>query len=467
MGFDQSTRNRLARFVAKTRSLLAEEFTRQLQSDFGMDPGSGDVAELDRLGNLNDADRETALLLRETLHHYAPQADTGTPAKAKKARQDALERIVREQAFTILNRLCALRMSEARGLLIESIAKGHRSQGFQLYQRLAGTALGETGSCYRTFLNSISDEFAEDLGILFDRFSPMGRLFPKEGCLQLLLDEIDHPDLEALWAEDETIGWIYQYYNDPDERRQMRKARGPRSSRELAVRNQFFTPRYVVEFLTDNTLGRMWYEMNRGQTCLTKQCRYLARRPVEVFLEDGEKATEIAERAKRDVAPDYIPYRACKDPREMRLLDPACGSMHFGLYAFDLFEAIYEEAWERECGAGLRKEFSTKADYLKAVPRLIIQHNIHGIDIDSRAVQIAGLSLWLRAHRTWQEQGLKAVERPAISRSNIVCAEGMPGDEGLLNEFIATLNPVILGELVRTVFEKMQCRRIWLPSQDR
>jgi hypothetical protein len=65
-----------------------------------------------------------------------------------------------------------------------------------------------------------------------------------------------------VWGEDETIGWVYQFFNGQDERRKMREeSQAPRNSRELAVRNQFFTPRYVVQFLTDNTLGRIWYEM--------------------------------------------------------------------------------------------------------------------------------------------------------------------------------------------------------------
>ena len=73
------------------------------------------------------------------------------------------------------------------------------------------------------------------------------------------MDELNKPELTGLWVEDETIGWIYQYFNPQEERRAMRKAsQAPRNSRELAVRNQFFTPRYVVEFLTDNTLGRTW-----------------------------------------------------------------------------------------------------------------------------------------------------------------------------------------------------------------
>src|SRR5207247_457476 len=73
--------------------------------------------------------------------------------------------------------------------------------------------------------------------------------------------------------------------NSQEERRQMREeSAAPRDSHELAVRNQFFTPRYVVEFLTDNTLGRVWYEMHRGHTKLAAHCRYLVRRPDEVFL---------------------------------------------------------------------------------------------------------------------------------------------------------------------------------------
>lgn len=475
MAFDQTTRNRLARFVSDTRSLLAEEFTRQLQNDYGLDPNSGDVTELARLEHLDDARRETARLLRDTMEHYLASADTATPAKAKKARQDVLDRIVREQAFTILNRLCALRMAEARGLLIESIAKGYQSKGFQLYQRLAGTALGETGACYRLFIFSVFDEFAADLPVLFDRFSPQGRLFPREAALLSVLQEINHSDIDPLWAEDETIGWIYQYFNSVEERRQMRAAsQAPRNSRELAVRNQFFTPRYVVEFLTDNTLGRIWYEMTKGESSLKDSCCYLVRRPNEIFLAEGEAVPDQDDTGE-DLSqeellkqPVHILHRPLKDPRDIKMLDPACGSMHFGLYAFDLFERIYEEAWEIEAQRGadgfvrtegfkpLHESYTDKTAFLRDVPRLIIERNIHGIDIDPRAVQIAGLSLWLRAQRSWQVQNVKALDRPQIQRSNIVCAEPMPGEADMLEEFTEQLQPKVLGQLVKIIFEKMQ-----------
>jgi hypothetical protein len=470
MPFDQTTRNRLQRFVSDGRSLLTEEFTRQLQNDYGLDPIAGDVTALENLAHLDDVRRETARILRVTLAHY----QASSPDAAVK---DLLERIVREQAFTVLNRLAALRMAEARELLIESVAAGYSSKGFQLYARLAGTGLGETGDAYRCYLFSVFDELALDLAVLFDRFSPLGRLFPRESALLDLLKLLNDPELTDLWAEDETIGWIYQYFNSKEERKQMRDASAaPRNSRELAVRNQFFTPRYVVEFLVDNTLGRLWYEMTQGQTALKESCRYLVRRPTEIFLAEGEPAPEPTdtgeELSQADLLkqPVHVPFRPLKDPRELRMLDPACGSMHFGLYAFDLYERIYGETWELEQQSRrlmrsgelkpLAETYDNKEAFLRDVPRLIIEHNIHGVDIDPRTAQIAGLSLWLRSQKSWQAQGCKPKDRPQIRRSNIVCAEPMPGEEALLKEFIethlsATAEQTLVGQLVRRVFTAM------------
>ena len=253
MAFDQPTRSRLQRFVGDARDLLVEEFTHQLQNDYGLDPTSGVVADMDSLRHLGDAQRETAQILRDTMAHYLAGEHTDVRA--------ILDRIVREQAFTVLNRLAALQMAEARGLLIESVGSGYQSQGFQLYARLAGTGLGETGEVYQTYLFSVFDELAQDLPGLFDRYSPQGRLFPHEPVLLQLLGLINEADIAALWSEDETIGWIFQYFNSREERKKMRdESQAPRNSRELAVRNQFFTPRYVVEYLVDNTLGRLWFD---------------------------------------------------------------------------------------------------------------------------------------------------------------------------------------------------------------
>jgi hypothetical protein len=427
MAFDQATRNRLQRLVGEARALLEEEFARQLRQDFGLDPDTGSLAQLDSLRHIDDAQRETARILRATLAHY--MAGGGTTAA------QGLDRIVREQAFTVFNRLAALRMAEARGLLVESVGNGFRAMGFQLYSRLAGSGLGETGEAYRVYLFSVFDELAQDMPALFDRYSPQGRLFPRETTLLELLDLINNPEIEPLWSEDETIGWIYQYFNSAEERRAMRKAsQAPRNSRELAVRNQFFTPRYVVEFLVDNSLGRLWFNATRGKTELRDRCRYLLVTP------DEEPA----------------PTRKLRDPRTLKLLDPACGSMHFGLYAFDLFEQIYKEAWdwEQECGPGsldfsthpdsdfgpISNTYADEAEFLRDVPRLIIEHNLYGVDIDPRAAQIASLALWLRAQRAWHQAGVKAKERPAVGHGNVVAAIAPPAEKALREQVAATLD---------------------------
>jgi hypothetical protein len=446
---------------------------------YGIQP-SGQIAPLESLAHLDEAGLEMARLLRDLLAHKRAR----TPeAKVWKAFDGAVYDLLQEQGFTALNRLCALRMAEERKLIVQCVGKGQQSEGFELFEYHTGKS---DESCpvevrYQQFLYAFFDELALDLGALFARYSPQGLLFPSPQALAALLAEINHPDLAPLWAEDETIGWIYQYWNSQEERRAMRDASAaPRNSRELAVRNQFFTPRYVVEFLTDNTLGRIWYEMMQGRTVLKEQCRYLVRRPNEIFLAVGESATEtpVADNLSQEELlrqPVHIPHRLLKDPREIRLLDPACGSMHFGLYAFDLFEAIYAEAWdlaERSKAEGGAKtpefssfgrlvaSFPSKAAFLRQVPRLIIEHNIHGIDIDPRAAQVAGLSLWLRAQRTWHRQNVPAAERPAIRRSNIVCAEPMPGEKELLREFVEQTFPLeerpIFQRLLEAVFEKMQ-----------
>ena len=472
MAFDSSTRNRLAGFVKDARDLVTREFTQKFKELYGISE-NGQITPLEKLLHLDEMGRATAVLLRERIEYLAC-----SQPHEKKGLAEAVARLVREQAFTVVNRLAAIRMAEKRGLIPLSVGKGYQSDGFRMYDMVAGKGLGEVYQRYRRYLFCLFDELALEIGILFQRHSPQGLLFPREKALLDLIELLNASDLDSLWVEDETIGWIYQYYNDPLERKKMRdESSAPRNSRELAVRNQFFTPRYVVEFLTDNTLGRIWYEMTQGNTSLKEQCRYLVRRPNEIFLKPGETAPEQPKQdnvSQEDLLkqPVQIPHRPLKDPRTILMLDPACGSMHFGLYAFDLLEVIYDEAWtlEEKLGAdalgrppgmkSLHETYTGKNAFLKDVPRQIIENNLHGIDIDPRCAQIAGLSLWLRAQKAWQRLGLKPAERPAIKRSNIVCAEPMPGDKELLrqfvdNEFPAAERAVCL-RLLEAIFDKMQ-----------
>ena len=443
MAFDDATRGRLQKFVGDARTLLTTEFTKQFQQDYGLDPESGDVASLGAL-KLDDQRLETARILRQIFDHYL----ASSIGQSGDVRRAVLGRMVREQAFTTLNRLAALRMMEARGLVMECVAKGYQSKAFQLYQRVAGSALGETGDTYRVFLLSLCDLYSADLPTLFDRHYPNGRLAPGESTLLPLLDLVNAIDIAPLWGGDETIGWIYQYFNDADERKRMRDpkqggSQAPRNSRELAVRNQFFTPRYVVEFLVDNTLGRLWFNWTGGQTGMRDRCQYLLVTP--------------------DEQPEAAPH--LRDPRTIKLLDPACGSMHFGLYAFDLFLEIYREAWawevahgpgslDTETGASpsmrpLCLTYADEAEFLRDVPRLVIERNIYGVDIDPRAAQIASLALWLRAQRAWHEVGVKAQDRPKLGRGQVIAAVAPPGEVELRRAFMESLD-----HLDAVLFEK-------------
>jgi len=458
MALSDDTKDDLKGMVATIRERLTDEFTGQLQELYGIQP-DGEIAAVEDLGLVDEEQRTVAEQLRESIEHYAGGADA-----SEKARREAIHRTIREQAFTVLNRFAALRLAEERNLVTESVGSGFDSAGFRVYDRVAGSSLGETTyDRYRVYLECLFDELALDLGVLFDRYAPEGMLFPREEALEDLLDALNREDVDAAWTEDETIGWIYQYFHPKSERKGMRdESQTPRNSREMAVRNQLFTPRYVVEFLVDNSLGRYWHEMTEGDTDLTDDLDYFVPRENELFLGEDEDPPEDPD---EDL---YVaPYRALKDPREIRLLDPACGSMHFGLYAFDLFEQIYAEAWDRypELRALLQEDLGLEEGdreaFLREVPRLIVEHNLYGIDIDRRAAQIAGLAIWLRAQRAWSESDVEPANRARIRQSGIVCAEPMPGEEALLETYVETLEEEgpegrLLGDLVREIWDRMQ-----------
>ena len=452
---NKEERATLRRAVERARHLLEREVADQLEGSFGILP-SGKV--------LDDVPGDPVVrqrLLEVIAHHEAG----GETVKG------AVERASRELAFTTLNRFVALKMAERRGLVRECISKGPLSDGIrELADCAPGLRAALPDGGYRLLLEAAMDEVSLGLSIIFDRRAPIGLIWPRPKAVDGLLQILNAAELAIAWEQDETIGWVYQYFNPKEERDEMRAAsRSPRNTRELAVRNQFFTPRYVVAFLADNTMGRIWYEMHQGDTTLKDSCRYLVRRPNEVFLDTGELAPSSQE-DESDLTqeellrrPVYIEHRAKKDPRDISVLDPACGSGHFLLYAFELLEHMYCEAWADPespisvaTGRTLRDDYGSLDELRKAAPKLIIEHNLHGVDIDQRSVQIAALALWLKAQKAWQSIGLKPTERPQLARSNIVAAEPMPGEGDMRREFTAGLKPRVLGQLVDVVFERMK-----------
>jgi len=321
---DKSTRNDIQRATQAGRTLLERAFSEQLEGTYDI-LLDGTISELPG-SHLSAREK----VIREKLvAAVAHKRSTGLKAK------EAVDSYLREAAFTTLNRFVALKMLEARQLVQECISKGEDSSGFKEFTALAPGLVAGEDKGYRLYIETLFDEIGQEVKVLFDRRDVASLLWPDRQTLLELLAILNAPELASVWAEDETIGWVYQYFNGDDERTKMREeSQAPRNSRELAVRNQFFTPRYVVQFLTDNTLGRTWYEMMQGDTQLA-HLDYLVRRPNEVFLAEGESvpesATDESELSQEELLQQtvHVPFRAKKDPRDLRILDPACGSGHF------------------------------------------------------------------------------------------------------------------------------------------
>jgi hypothetical protein len=430
---DKDVRSAIQRSTQNARTLLEHELGEQLESVYDIrldgtippEPGS----------HLDETQRVAREKLVAAVEHFAALGRT---------RGESVGDYLREAAFTTLNRFVALKMLEARELLQECVSRGDQSSGYREFGGLAPGLSQFSDQGYRLYIESVFDEIGQEVGILFDRHDPSGLLWPRRQALHDLLAILNAPELNDVWDDDETIGWVYQYFNSDEDRKQARydkngKPKPPQNSYELAVRNQFFTPRYVVRFLVDNTLARTWWQMRGGDTKLPDVCEFLVL----------DNAGELS--------------RVKKDPRDIRILDPACGSGHFLLYAFDLLQTIYEEAWHDdaspaavETGTTLRQDFASPNELHQALSALILRHNLFGVDIDPRAAQIAALALWLRAQRAYREHELSAGERELITRTHIVVAEPMPGDQALVEVFANALQPPLLGGLFTRMVTEMQ-----------
>lgn len=430
------------RFVNEAKALLTANVTAQLQERYGI-WADGQTMDIHRLPSADTDTIHTARLLRQRLEHITSTltAPAGVSVAVRAVRQ-----LTAEQAFTTLNRLSAVRMAEERGLVQPSVAQGYQSVGFLTYDAVTGG--GSTGAStfqrYTWYLRSLFDELSVELPAVFNRYSPYGLIWVDEDTLQAFFALVGASDLSAFydeqtgqttnfWQEDETLGWIFQFYNGIEERQRMRdESTKPRNSREMAVRNQFFTPDYVVRFLTDNALGRIWMEMTGGSEAIRRQCQYMVWRDDEC----------------------HDP-RPLKEPTSLTMLDPACGSMHFGLYAFSVFETIYMDAWDHQPSLLADYRYTeTRESFRRLVPKLILENNIHGVEIDPRALQIAALSLWLRAQRSWSEQGVEPKDRPLILRSQLVLAEPMPGNVRLLRALTEGVEKP-MRRLLTKVWERM------------
>jgi hypothetical protein len=297
------------------------------------------------------------------------QEETGNYSSAR-------GKLLEEFSFTLFNRIAGIKVIEANQLQPEVItcraSHAGRSFGHKLWLEQNPDKKSLTLDSLREYIrfafNQISDKIQlYAVNYLYD-------LLPEVYDLKEIINEFNKID-EENWQSDDIMGWLYESYNR--KKRETFKTESKIKNEKIeynwvSVTSQIYTPRWVVEFILNNSLGKLWMEMH----------------PESKLKEDHDIAN----------IPDKSIVKT-KPVKEIKVIDPAVGSGNFLLYAFDLFYEMYEE------------EKYAKED----IPQLIIENNLYGIDLDDRAVQIAQLGLYIKA--------LKRNKNVKISNMNIVSSD--------------------------------------------
>ena len=419
-------------WVPKLRRLLEEEFEAQL-----------DRLGLKRDGNHTPADRmqlpEPAVRMRQRVEALIVR-DRISEGTAERG----FDNVKRELAYTILNRLVGLKAMEARALLYlppprTPTATPEQTEVLtpvagQEYSRFVRDFRAAGGSRYkydddaeeallRNALIAAFGHITGEIGVLFDPDHDYACVWPTHATLTRVIRMINEDLAADAYRAPDFLGWVYQFFNREEKRRVREENKGtPRTSYELAVINQFYTPSWVVKALVDNTLGRLWLQMHPDSALRAKVPPPLPdERPPHLVAADY-LVPRTGERIRYQRLDDAGQVQRFKRARDIALLDPACGTMHFGQYAFGLFHRMYMDEIEHAGDAEWPEEPSVQEP--RDIPAAILDHNLFGIDIDPRAVQIASLSLMLTAKETALRNGFSPLD-VHIRKTNLVVANAV------------------------------------------
>lgn len=388
---------------------------------------------IDQAG-LDEASRQRRERIEAWTDERARAAKPQNKADLKATKERLLAQAEKEAAATLVNRLVALRHLEALGLVRPAVVTGGwSSKGYREFREFApalcsnGTSDATEG--YATLLQLLFDELAVDLPGLFGDVG-LTRLFPVPAAtLRDVVERFDNSALASAWTDDTTLGWVYQYWNDPDREALDAKidAKKKIEPYEIASKTQMFTERYMVEWLLQNSLGFTWLAMCKKHGWTADADRVLPqleerRAEWRRKREDGEVALdallpidgELEEHWKYYVQ-QPIPQDAIEESpesvRAIKVLDPACGSGHFLVIAFDLLVALYREE--------ARHRGTTVSS--KEIAEAILEDNLHGIDIDARAAQISAAALYLKAKSLASDARPKRVNlvAPVLQLANL------------------------------------------------
>lgn len=293
-------------------------------------------------------------------------------------------------AYTWFNRIVAIRFMDARGWLpsrMRMLSRADGSHGSEAVENALDVEIATADTdriaelkmagldepLWRYLFMAQCEELADCLPGVFERVGGAMELLLPQGLMMSdgVVGKLNAVLADEDWREGVTVlGWMYQYYN-ADVKDEFFKAKRKAAAADIAPATQLFTPEWIVRYMVQNSLGRLWMLNNPGSSL---------RERMEYYIEpDAEHE-------------DFI---RISSPEEITLCDPACGSGHILVYAFELLFHMYEERGYRE----------------REIPELILTKNLAGMEIDSRAAQIAELALAMcaREHdRRFFRRGVRA-----------------------------------------------------------
>lgn len=400
-------KNRLRAFAASARQELIQRVTDRA-AIYGIDEkrcAAGALAPSESYQKIDGAP-----LTREE----ARQRDALLAAVAARGFAQAME----EAAYTWFNRLAALRYMQAHDLLPVRVsvlpdAPGRLPQIVAEAQQvdvglppelvLALLEHSRTDALYKLQLIRLCNLLSESLPRVFEPIGDYTELLFPDGLLRpdsvLGMMSALPPDS---WDDIETVGWLYQYYNAQlkDETFELLRKNVKITRERIGPATQLFTPEWIVRYMVENSVGRLWLE-GHPDAALREKWRY--------YLDEAEQEPQTAAQLaslRRDAA--------ALRPEEIAVLDPCMGSGHILVAAFDLLMHVYRAQGYIDRDAA----------------RLIVERNLYGLDIDERAAQLAYFAVMMKAceyDRRFLRRGVAPNVMPV--------AESDPRDEALLSRF--------------------------------
>lgn len=280
--------------------------------------------------------------------------------------EEARQAAINECVFTLFNRIAAIKVMESKELFPEIITRRKENAGRSFEHNVWLENHPDERHAEREGLKHfLSDQF-ESLGEhipLYRKDYPYA-LLPTADELNEIIEQFNTIEEDAdcgtdVWKGDAILGWLYENFNAV-EKEALKQSGEKTEYNKVSLQSQVYTPQWVVKFLVDNTLGKAYMEM---------------------FPD-----SRIKEKYQIANIPDHQ-VRHPKDLRQMRLLDPACGSGNFLIYAFSLFYDLYVDQLDNyECCFSRRD-----------IPKMIVENNLFGIDLDERAAQISQIALFIKA----------------------------------------------------------------------